>query len=134
MSYKVRAEHLPTLAARIEKIAKRARKLNLPEPSFEILAQYDEEIPASDGIGFPQVVKFVEVEVAGESPKVNGWEFIATLEHDEGDVLVRAIPGVEVPEKYRQANPDDCDHCHMARKRSNTYILRRLVGADATVS
>jgi len=44
------------------------------------------------------------VELTGERPSLNGWTFVATLSHiDEIGTMIRAVPGLTVPEVYRTA-------------------------------
>jgi hypothetical protein len=77
-----------------------------------------------------------EVEVTGLAPKLNGWTFIATLEHanELGNVL-RVVPGYEgeLPKKFRDASAENCDHCHTRRQRNDTYVLNHENGRWAQV-
>lgn len=66
-----------------------------------------------------------------EPPKVDGWEFVAALTHVEGvGAVLRVVPGAQVAEgelkKYREASPDNCDHCHAKRRRTDTFIIRKV--------
>lgn len=67
------------------------------------------------------------VEVTGERPKLNGWRFLATLQHGEGEVgtIVRVVPGEDEKglEVYRKAGPT-CGHCRLTRRRNDTYVVR----------
>ena len=67
------------------------------------------------------------VEVTGESPKLNGWEFIAVLEPmetDDGAVLnlIQCLPGKECPTDQR-TRINICDHCHANRRRKQTFVV-----------
>lgn len=70
---------------------------------------------------------YVDYVVTGEKPVIAGWAFVATIQHagEAGNVL-RTIPGVELPEQYRNATPEHCDHCGMVRNRKDTYIVRNV--------
>jgi len=64
-----------------------------------------------------------------------GWTFVAALEHLDGENLVRALPGQILPPEYRTRGPQ-CDHCKLARRRADTYVVRhedgRLVQVGST--
>lgn len=69
-----------------------------------------------------------EVTVTGESPRLNGWAFVATLSPvplDDGTVenFVRALPGERCPDHFRK-DVGRCDHCNAARRRNETFVLR----------
>lgn len=66
--------------------------------------------------------RYLIVEVEGEEPRLEGWRFMATLQHEPGGNIVRALPGVEVPAEYRTA-PRKCDHCGLIRQRKDTYLV-----------
>jgi hypothetical protein len=77
-------------------------------------------------------IRFFPVAVKGSTPRIAGWTFVATLQHmvdEQGKSIniLRVVPGFEgdLPEKYRTASPEHCDHCQRAIKtRKDTYILR----------
>lgn len=69
--------------------------------------------------------------VSPEPPKANGWEFVAALAHVDGvGTVLRVVPGAQVAEgelaHYREASPDNCDHCKAVRQRKDTFILRKV--------
>jgi hypothetical protein len=78
---------------------------------------------------------FHEVELlAPKAPKVDGWEFVAALTHVEGvGSVLRVCPGAEVAEgelaRFRNATSENCDHCHAKRRRTDTFIVRKVVAA-----
>lgn len=70
------------------------------------------------------VVPAHEVEVEGFY-SINGWDFVATIEHGENGNIVRCIRNdleSSIPEKYKNA-PAECEHCHRIRTRKDTYLL-----------
>ena len=69
-------------------------------------------------------LEYQEVTVEGPAPVIAGWEFVGTLEHDYEDAIIRALEGVEVPERYRTAKNTTCEHCGIARFRRDTYLVR----------
>lgn len=69
--------------------------------------------------------KFIEVEASG-MVKINGWTFVAVIEHMDGNGrnIVRQFNlDHEVPERYYTIRPR-CEHCNTNRTRKQTYLLR----------
>ena len=114
-------ENVDFLVEKINKLNRKAQKFGLPKMQYfvEPSVRYTEP---EDG----KVQAFVEVELFGEVPKINGWQLVARIEHnndpDYPENVVAAAPGHEVPAHYRTAD-SECNHCNHKRYRSNTYIL-----------
>jgi hypothetical protein len=71
---------------------------------------------------FPTYIKVVDIEVEGKYI-VNGWEFIASIEHTASGNIVRAINNnYKIPDKYYTCGPA-CEHCHIVRDRKDTYLV-----------
>lgn len=126
--YKVPEENLPKLTAQIEKLQKRAAKLNVGTITFTLLDY--EEIPYKRN-GIEMLRRINTVEIEGPAPKINGWTFAATIQpltdedgNNVGNIL-RAVPGTDfaIPQQYRSAG-NNCDHCHTDRRRNDTFVLR----------
>lgn len=103
----------------MKKVAGIARKCNRYGCGFrfEVLGEQFVEV---DGQG-PQ--KFYMVEAEGTA-KVEGWQFVATIQHEStGNVVRKALTDVEVPERYWYTKPV-CEHCDTHRTRKNTYLVR----------
>lgn len=124
-TYKIPEENLNWLEDEIEKLSRKAEKLGCSPISMEILSEEMVETETEDADGYKvkgNAVKVFTVEVIGESPMLNGWKFVAKLEHLGGKNVVRGME--EVPEIYRTADPN-CDHCQTQRDRNNTYVVRK---------
>lgn len=130
----------------VAKLAKRAQKLGLEAPRLEIVAEFamprlrranvdtnclnwdDPRIVrrlGSDGnvlIETSEMVPMVRFRLIGQAPRLNGWTFRSTLEHIEGETIISATPGFDVPAKYRSTG-NRCEHCQMNRARVQTFIL-----------
>ena len=66
--------------------------------------------------------KYVEVEVEGKYI-INGWEFVATIEHTPNGNIIRAInDDYRIPDRYKNVGPE-CEHCHRIRDRKDTYLV-----------
>jgi len=76
------------------------------------------------------VRRFFNIRIIGGRPKLNGWEFVATIEHTDAGNILRTVPGFPekaLPQQFRKAT-NWCDHCQTDRKRIDTYIVRREDG------
>ncbi|MCQ2400261.1 MAG: hypothetical protein MJ072_07125, partial [Clostridia bacterium] len=69
-------------------------------------------------------VQCKEVEVDGVY-KINGWQFVSTLEHTENGNIVRCADlkfSGNIPEGYLNCGPK-CEHCNRIRDRKDTYLV-----------
>jgi len=72
--------------------------------------------------------RYYRVAVVGDQPKLNGWQFAATIDaiRDEDNALVgnmlRVLPDFDVPAEYRKVEMR-CDHCGALRNWKNTFIV-----------
>ncbi len=125
----MRLVSLSKLKHEIEKLNRRARKLGLPELVVEETAREEreirKEIAPDTWIDTGLKETWVKIVVTGESPKLEGWEFLGTLDHAAGDTIVRNAPGCEIPETYWTGDRVGlCDHCGTKRRRKETFIVR----------
>jgi hypothetical protein len=122
------SDRLDILAPALEKITKKCAKLGFPAPEIKVLETkfFPEKLrhPEAHGGKTERLREASRVLVTGEPPRVAGWTFVATLQHLEGEVIVRTVPGCEVPASYRKADPRHCDHCNTERRRLDTFVLR----------
>lgn len=133
--HKIPAANLPRLQARIAEIAKRAAKIakrgSLADDSPIGLKIGDKivEKVKDDLTGLPEVRVYFMVEVTGTAPRLSGWEFVATLQHEDGGTILRSVPTVALDPSalagYRNAEPA-CDHCRVNRRRNDTFVVRRV--------
>lgn len=148
--------NLSTLLARIEKLNRRARKLGVSEvsvshvvdhvrPRFQIAdsesvwadAEQAKKLDAwiaegrSKAVRTGEVMPWHAVTVVGEVVKMNGWEFIASLEpvetEDGIECVILTAPGKECPTEFKDSY-GDCDHCKKQRNRKQTFVLRHESG------
>jgi hypothetical protein len=123
--YEVKLKNFGHFLEVLEKVNKKAAKLGIP--AFEIISK-DKIKKGKDGQN-----TFYRIKVRGEPVKIQGWTFIATIEHmTEGKNVIRMVPecGVTPQEldRFVAASNKNCDYCHSARDRANTYVIRE----DAT--
>jgi len=130
--YRVPEANLSTLQFRIGKLAPRVTKLGVPAPVLTVVSTEDIKVTKIDGFGLviTKVTRVHTVTVTGDAPKIAGWRFAAVLApvtSEDGSVLgniLRVVPGFDsiIPESYRAAG-NNCDHCHTARRRNETFVL-----------
>lgn len=122
--------NLGRLRDKIAKMNKRGAKLGCPAIEIEIIREYKTVHPdykEPDGIvpeeWLPKI-KMVEIAINGEGPKIAGWKFVGTLDHNTlpGSVIVNAVPGETVPKKYHNHDAT-CAHCNKIRRRKETFVL-----------
>jgi hypothetical protein len=109
-TFQVRAENLPTLRARIERIDRRARRLGTGPVQLV-------------DTGRRQRGRAVVI-LRGDTPRLEGWRIAAIVRHRGEDAQLRPVPGapsLRFPaEGWRDAR---CDHCKVARNRKETFLL-----------
>lgn len=125
--FRIPEQNMDYLEEQIAQLNKRAKRLHCSQITIETLST--ETIENNDG----DIFVFYQVQISGSAPRINGWTFIAVLEHlyNEGcDNLVHAVPEMLQEGElanYRHAVPY-CEHCKTQRLRNNTYILKNEQG------
>ena len=130
MKVKVSVNRLNAVKQAIEKLNRRARRLDLPEVTLTVGKAEVISVPVPkwhrDGYVMADAdnrrnVQVVEIDVLGEMPRLAGWKFIASIQHTaEGNILKGF--GEEIPVHYRTV-VSECDHCQTKRSRKKTYLL-----------
>jgi hypothetical protein len=124
--------HETTLKAQVAKLNKKAKKLNCPELSYKVLGEklviakgFEQKAEIWGASECPHV-PYIEVQLIGEGPKIEGWKFLGTLDHITlpGSVIVNTVPGEEIPQQFHNSEPV-CDHCGKHRRRNETFILQK---------
>lgn len=64
--------------------------------------------------------------ITGQAPVLEGWRFLAKIEHDPGGNLVKRVGGGdELPQAWHSCAPN-CDHCKTPRNRNTTFMLENV--------
>lgn len=125
---------------KIDKLNRKAAKLGTGKIEVKVVGTQD--VAFKDGhtadtseiqSGGVYWLRHFEVVVTGATPCVNGYDFVATLQHmldDDNNTIniLRVLPSYEqnLPAQFRTASPEHCDHCQKAIKtRKETYVLCR---------
>jgi hypothetical protein len=120
---------LPTIKDRVAKVNRRAEKLGVEGVSLELGEPYT--VTERDDHGVERVTEMVEVEVVGPVVQLEGWTFLAAIDHREG--LVRTSPTHEVDGIREYADRNTCEHCGTDRARLNTFVLGRSDNLDERI-
>lgn len=121
-TFQIPAYLVERLEKDFEKLAKRAKKLGVEPPRFDIIDTVEEKDEKTGEVAVYKMVK-----VVGEAPKLPGWEFVAVLQHTAAGNIIRGVPTADVgPDElaaFRQRGPV-CDHCKIRRQRNETFVVR----------
>lgn len=130
VTYKIPSFRMDELTRKLASLAKRAIKLNVSGLTGKVVGTEVKKIDVgTDDTGKPvyRECEYTLVEVAGESPKIAGYTFAATVETVDGtdSNIIHSIPGcnLEAPVCYR-ASGKICEHCNKSRNRNDTYLVR----------
>jgi len=152
--YTIPVENFETLQKAVDVLNRRATRLGVEKISLKILRTepktymvpaknlsveeqariYAEELKKGNtyrGGNLPVVRAVHVIEVPAKSVLLNGWTFVATLDHtttEEGvGVLLRCVPGETLPVEFRTSDTR-CEHCNKQRVRRETFVLRHEDG------
>ena len=140
--YRIPRVNIAYLRKRIEKLNRKAARLGTQPISLEVIACERIKEMVKDDLA-PNIPPFKYkwtgrylyydfVKVAGESPKLEDWELLATLEIRDKGTIIRTVPGQQAPKEYRDAKPK-CDHCATSRYRKEHFLVRHSNGKVSQV-
>jgi len=133
-SYEIADVNMSEVIALVEKMNRRCGKLHLPAITLEEKGMFTKNMVVGKD-SFLQPIKrdviFHNVTITGISPVLNGWQFVATIDHvtTEGNVINVCPTSFDIShdigmEQFREGSAT-CDHCHILRQRNSTYVLYR---------
>lgn len=124
MSARIDGFQLAVTEAKIEKINARAAKKGLAG-TLNMTAEEVIVVEVDDVTKIRTERVMYDVEIQGNAPAYNGWEFIAKLDWDaNAGLIVRNIPGVDSVVNRETVTEGWCDHCKTTRQRLVTYVVR----------
>lgn len=119
-TYRILEDNMDRLQKKLTRIRTKCNKYGCDFVYNELGEEFNEVVDPTTG--YKSIQKFIVVECEGTAV-INGWKFVATLEHHEnGNVVRKLTDAVEVPEKYFTCGPG-CDHCNAKRHRKDTYVI-----------
>jgi hypothetical protein len=129
-SFKIPVERVEELQKRVEKINKRAAKLGTPPVSLILTENFEEHSTTVGGriasMRRSPVMSWTsrEVLLKGETPKLNGWEFVSVVMHrPAGNEFINVMDTTLDLSDFRFTDKH-CDHCNKARVRNATFLVR----------
>ncbi len=134
-AFTVPAGKVDALRSRVAELNKRAERLGLPPVTYTIgevrYVELEEWCPYTNRTR-STLRALVDVAFQGEAPRVDGWAFVARLEHTAaGNPMARA-PMFESDESVDLSGwataGADCSHCRLDRKRKDTFLLQNEAG------
>lgn len=122
-TFAIPSDNMGDLVTKFTKLARRARRLSLPEPTFHQTST--ERKVLNEGTSSEKVILLhhIVVHPGVEGVSVSGWTFAAVLQHMDGENILSNISGDDLPIKYRTCNPW-CDHCATIRNRKDTFVVK----------
>ena len=125
--FQIPEDNMELLQAKINKLNKTAVKLNCNPITCNIIKEEIREIK-EEGKQI-KYIKFIHIEVKGESPIISGWEFLGTIQHEKTGNILRILPGNEnIDLTYYYNIAPICDHCNTKRRRKDTYLIQSESG------
>lgn len=119
MEYLIFEGNMDRLQKKLQRIENKCKKYGNTEFKFEIKGERYKEHKVD---GECLMNKYYIVDVEGVA-KVNGWVFVATIQHKESGNIIRQFKtDIEIPEKYRNTE-SICEHCNTKRVRKDTYLI-----------
>lgn len=120
--YIIREDKSEALVKKIERLTKKAARCASGGIGVAIVGKLN---VVSDSGVFPAL----RIKFTGSAPKLNGWTFVAKIDHAEDGNVLTHVPGesTDLPAKFR-TDKSRCDHCKKNRKRNDTFVVRE----DAT--
>ena len=127
--YRIPSWRLSHFLSIVEKLNRRAVKLSCAPIVVNVLREEQTTIGVNK-----RIIKLSVITVEGAAPKMGGWRFISKLEHDEAiGTIVRTAPGEITPPAFFNGKSTNCDHCHKALYRKDTFVVAHEDGRFAQV-
>ena len=138
--YRVPAVNLPYLREKLDKLIRRAAKNGLGEISYRVDPEVEriertiDPMVAMVELGYvpPRVQTFRYVALDASVLQLGGWSLLATLSVEPGGVMVSKVPGSDSKDLGAYAREETaslCDHCGLARRRTETFLVEDESGA-----
>jgi hypothetical protein len=139
--YKVPEHNVPSLQARLARLAKRAAKLGVEAPVVEQCGVEDRKRRVEhDGVERIVIERYVCFQLVSSAPvRFSGWTLAAVVDYlyganNERVNLLKTVPSYNkpLPQSYR-TDDATCDHCGTARRRSQTFVVAHTEGSTKRI-
>lgn len=133
-SFDIPIENASVVRAKIGTLIRRAAKLSVELPTIIEGEPFEVKKVTVPG-GKVYYATYINFTVVQPKPvSLDGWTFIATIEHgDDGEGkalnVIRSVPNAAtvIPKEYRQQGAT-CDHCRSKRRRTETFVVEHVDG------
>jgi len=122
-TYTIPEFRVPGLQEQLAKLTKKATKLGVAPITLQLTGKFEDRLLKRPDNGENVTIRFVEVEVTGETPKIAGWSFGASLEETEGGTVIKKSPDCKVDLAQFANTRHHCQHCNAIRNRRSSYVL-----------
>lgn len=111
-------------ADKLSELAKTADKLGCKPIALTVIGA-ENETYKDPNTALEKVVTYVLCTVSGDAPRINGWVFVARVEHHELGNVIAVAPNMDgmVDTSAYRATHQACDHCGQYRQRKDTYLV-----------
>ncbi len=129
--FRVPVQRIEALREKLEKLNRKAAKLGTAPINLTDTGERDTDQVAVRGV--KQDVEYAYVTVLGKTPALNGWAFIATMDHGPAGNIIHLLPdlarpaGLVIPplDEFRDTGRI-CQHCGYMRNRKDTYLVQNI--------
>lgn len=123
----IAADRLSLVVARLADLNKRGAKYEMP--ALVLTAGEPYRVKAVCEGGVERFVWVLDLTLTGDVPKINGYTFLASLEHSEAGNLILKAPAAQDRELTAwQHCSARCQHCGLDRDRKTTFLLETPEG------
>ncbi len=128
-TYLIPGQNASGVKAKLDKLARKAARLGVGAIFYTLAKTFSVPLPDEERPAAGEVLTIEALTIRGDAPVLEGWAFVATLQHettDDGKIvtILRTVDDtINLPKKYRTATPDDCDHCNTRRQRNDTFVV-----------
>lgn len=122
--FRLTARQYAVAVDKLAELAKVADKLGC-KPITLTPTGTEQQTHKNEVTGLETVVTYVLCTVEGDAPKINGWVFVARVEHHELGNVIAVAPNMDglVDTTAYRATFQKCDHCNQFRQRKDTYLV-----------
>ena len=117
-TYAILEGNMDRVLKKINRIQNKCRKYGCDFHFAEVGEEF-RDVKSQDGS--VRTCRFILVEAEGVA-EINGWKFVASVEHTEKGNIISKACDIEVPEFYYTTMPI-CEHCMSRRYRKDTFII-----------
>jgi hypothetical protein len=152
--FRIPVERYDYLCKRIEKLCRRRHKLlksgpladaapisvtvlrtESLVPCFDCKRTEDKHRDTDNCDGFvPGTPRYFHIcNVTGPAVRLEGYEFLATLQHETAGTILRTVPGATIADgeldRFRTVKPH-CEHCKVRRYRKDSFVVRHIESGE----